>query len=412
MLSVIKLNYDRYKDPLYPAFIHSAVWSLVFVVYILNESDFNPLALELCLIIFSGVFAFSIGVLIATYKFKVYSIVDLSKTSIKDGWLLKIIFLLPLLGLPWYLSKAHSLGVNGPVDDYFINMRYMICYERETVSFGIMGYFVPLSILSAGLHLLLFFKSRNYLRLTLAIVASFAYGFFSTGRTSLFMLLILLFGVLIITNKLSGFKGFLILGTLGLSIFILFGFLYGKGATSDRNFLDNLEQVWQNIRLYLLGGLGAFDSYIKGEHSLGFGENIFRSFVEVLSKLGFELRAADLVKEFEFVPFPTNVYTFYQPYYDDFGYIGTIVFPLLFGIWHGWLYKKAKDSKPVFILLYCLFIYPLCMQFFQDQYFNLLSTWIQLSIALLIYCSATSFKNYKSKLSHQVFKGLFHPICG
>jgi oligosaccharide repeat unit polymerase len=118
---------------------------------------------------------------------------------------------------------------------------------------------------------------------------------------------------------------------------------------------------------------------------LGYGENMLRFLFVILNKLGFNIRPVLLRQEFVAVPLLTNVYTIYQPYYGDFSIFGALLIQFFLGLWHGFIYLKARLNKPLYIILYALFLYPLFMQFFQDQYFNLLSTWIQCFIVLFLY---------------------------
>ena len=76
----------------------------------------------------------------------------------------------------------------------------------------------------------------------------------------------------------------------------------------------------------------------------------------------------------------TNVYTFYQYYISDFGCIYALLIQFLVGIFHGVSYKNMSQMKNYWIYIFCFSIYPLIMQFFQDQYISLMSTWIQILI--------------------------------
>jgi oligosaccharide repeat unit polymerase len=85
-----------------------------------------------------------------------------------------------------------------------------------------------------------------------------------------------------------------------------------------------------------------------------------------------------LIKEFTYVPDLTNVYTVYEVYFRDFSYSGILI-PPLFLVGHYWLYRKALLFGGVWIFYYSASVYPLVMQFFQDQYFSILSLWIQVA---------------------------------
>jgi oligosaccharide repeat unit polymerase len=81
-------------------------------------------------------------------------------------------------------------------------------------------------------------------------------------------------------------------------------------------------------------------------------------------------------------PVLTNVYTVYQPYFLDFSYVGVVLIQFFLGLLHGHIYKRAVSGSAFFVTLYGLSLYPLVMQFFQDQYLNLLSTWVQFAVVV------------------------------
>ncbi|NTQ55438.1 oligosaccharide repeat unit polymerase, partial [Enterococcus faecium] len=67
-------------------------------------------------------------------------------------------------------------------------------------------------------------------------------------------------------------------------------------------------------------------------------------------------------------------------YLYDFGPIYALIVQFIIGTLHGVSFKNMSMKKPFWIFLYSILIYPLLMQFFQDQYFSIFSTWMQLII--------------------------------
>jgi len=83
-----------------------------------------------------------------------------------------------------------------------------------------------------------------------------------------------------------------------------------------------------------------------------------------------------MFREFTLVPDLTNVYTVYDPYYRDFGNLG-FLFVFIFIILHVAFYQRSYSKGGIYVFLYSATLYPLIMQFFQDQYFSLISMWAQ-----------------------------------
>jgi oligosaccharide repeat unit polymerase len=79
-----------------------------------------------------------------------------------------------------------------------------------------------------------------------------------------------------------------------------------------------------------------------------------------------------------FASYLINVYTVFSPYYRDFGVVGVGLFLGVLGALHGWIFRQLKTGMPIIIVANALLFYALIMQFFQDQYFSLMSQWIQL----------------------------------
>jgi oligosaccharide repeat unit polymerase len=122
----------------------------------------------------------------------------------------------------------------------------------------------------------------------------------------------------------------------------------------------------------------AFSQLFESSPSPDWGVHTFRFFIALQYVLGISaITPKPLVREFDFVPDPTNVYTAYDVYFRDFAYFGILV-PPTFLILHYWLYRKAMRLGGVWIFYYSASVYPLVMQFYQDQYFSLLSMWIQI----------------------------------
>ncbi len=156
---------------------------------------------------------------------------------------------------------------------------------------------------------------------------------------------------------------------------------------------------------YLIGPITALDQLMNSPHGQAMGKYSFRFFCIIGALLGFKTEVTSLVRDFTFVPVPVNVYTVADPYYRDFGIIGVMIAQLLFGLIHGYIYRRATISKPsaTVIMSYGLSLYPLIFQFFQDQYLSLTSTWMQFSLLFLF--AFFIRKLYRNKSKNRV---IFH----
>lgn len=379
----IVLNYIRYKDALYPPVMQGTLWFLVIFLFILNQSSFVPLSNLMYFVIMIGVATFSIGSYLATFKYRVsIKPVDIQERSYNKK-LVELLFWVSIVGLPFFIYKAYSMGLDGLYESYFMNLRDALVGSERT-SFGILSYLVTISFISAWMQLMVYFTKQNKVKLALSLLIAMLYAFFTLGRTFFILLFISFAGILLIMRKISFLRAGTYLIIIGMAVFVGMGFLLAKGADIQKDMTENISTILESFQLYLLGSLPAFDIDMHKDFFPDYGKNIFRTFLAIMNKLDSDVTVPSLIKEYDFVPSPINVYTIYQPYFRDFYYFGILGVQCVAGFWHGFLYKKATEGKPYFIILYAVFLYPLFMQFFQDQYMSLLSQWIQFGLIIFI----------------------------
>ena len=171
---------------------------------------------------------------------------------------------------------------------------------------------------------------------------------------------------------------------IGLAIFVFVGIYQHNVVSLEQDFQTNKEFFIESFRIYSLGTIPALDNLLNAKVQPEYGANMFRSLFALLNRLGLDVNVVPLVREYTYVPYPINVYTVYQPYYLDFGYPGIILFMTLIGFIYGIVYRKAVVGRSFYIILYGLLLFPLFMQFFQDQYVSLLTTWVLIAAVLKI----------------------------
>ncbi len=157
--------------------------------------------------------------------------------------------------------------------------------------------------------------------------------------------------------------------------------------------VSRFDVIREEFQTYLSGSIAAFSSTWK-QHSLTrYGGNTCRFIIAIFDKICGTHNAVPLINEFESFGngFRTNVFTFYDFYLRDFGVLYALLIQFFVAIIHGVSYKKMQTQNPYSIYLFAMLTYPLVMQFFQDQYFSLLSTWIQIIIVGVIVLKSKIF---------------------
>ena len=379
---LIAVSYLRFRDPLYPTVIHAGIWGTVLFLYCLSAESFRPLSSQTLFILVSGIVVFAMGCYLATWR-DVPQHPSRMLVFDRTRWL-GTLFWLNLGLLPICFWLAWRAAASGPSQSFLVNLRIL-----ETTQSGdrfLWAYVVLLAVLSSGLHLMAIKRSAvptGRLRFAISLAVAFGYCLLNTGRTWFFLLLIFLVGIALLTGRLKAGKALLYSALLAFSFFVLIAVLLGKGGDVNASAADNVAGIGKAFDVYLLGPLPSLDTFVRHQESMRLGDNILRSFWVAMDKLGFETHPLPLVNEFVNVPYPSNVYTIYRPYFDDFGLLGAVGIQFFLGLMHGALYRKRFASR-FFLCIFAISLYPLAMQFFEDQYMSLLSLWLQTVVILFV----------------------------
>jgi oligosaccharide repeat unit polymerase len=367
------------RDALHPGAMVASVWSLVGLCYLVLPHALKQIAVSTLALVVAATLCFVLGSLCVSTSAPAEATQAFRGTPVR-GWL----YWLAVLGLPAFAWKALEIADSAPfTESTLINLRIALTGERDDLqTYGVLGYLLPVSFSSTLVELSMSRRKGFEPRGWLALLVSLCYAVLATGRTFLFLLLIAIAFVALLQRRIRAltmlWAGLVLIG----GGFFGLGWLFNKIGEDSPN-VNALSAV-DALSLYLLGSLAALDHFlVHGTSSLEWGLNSFRSVMAALSAAGLDVTVVPLVKDYVFVPEPTNVYTVYLPYLQDFGVIGVLLFLALFGWLHALLYRAATTQDPRMAVLYALSMYPLLMQFFQDQYLSLLTTWVTFTLLVL-----------------------------
>lgn len=370
------------RDWLHPAPMVAMLWMVVFGSYLLLPHAMRSLSVETRLLMTCAVAVFCAASGLSTAR-------PSSRPALmnEQRWgttlLRPLLFWIALLGMPFFLLKADALAENAAyTESVYVNLRIALTGELDDAqTFGILAYLIPISFASALVELAASRKRLFELRGWVAFALATAYSILATGRTYVFLLVIALAFVALLQRRATPGQ----IAVAGACAFA--AAFFGLGSLANKIGVDIVNQdalaAMDALALYLLGSLAAFDVMVAQAAHFEWGINVFRSPLAVMSALGMDVPVPPLIKPYVYIPEPTNVYTVFLPYFQDFGWLGVLVAFALLGWLHSRLYHWAKTSQnPRLIILASLSMYPLLMQFFQDQYVSLLTTWI--TFALLV----------------------------
>jgi oligosaccharide repeat unit polymerase len=399
LVITLYLNLVVSNKLLYPPVIFSLIWILVLILHWLNSSP--RLGIEVFPLRGQAIF-FLVGMNILFSLACYFSYVGLQSLSQEtaesgdnhrivshyriDRLFFEILNILSIIFALLYLRKAFlitsSFDLGGP---FIKELRAILNYHNG--DFGWIKYTVVIINTNYFTRLLLFHKAKqNFVGLVLAFVLAMGVAILNTGRTFVFFILIFTFSYWLLNTKVSFKK--LLLAALSLAFFFsLVGFLTEKGADLEADFFSNISTMFQSFTEYLLGPVTAFQEQMHMSAHFHFGRNTFRSVYALLYDLNLiDTPPQNLVQQFIHIPFRTNAYTIFSPYFLDFGYVGVSVFMVLLGGLYGLLYYFSTVNRLFFQYLFLILALPLFMSFFQDMFFSLLSQWIQyLLFALVVF---------------------------
>lgn len=385
-------NYYLKRDIAYPPFIFSIIWCLVLLFYnIFSITDYLPIyeISEFTLVVFlTGVLVFSLGGIFPllfndSQKSSEYIIKSVSINHIFEN----ILFYGIIALTPIFIYKAFTISLDTGVNNFFLGLRYGLGRNSQD-GYGFLKYIIPLAIFNAYLRFFIYSKDKNKtvyrIKFLISVTITIILLILTTGRSNIFLLIIFFTSLKMISHKIN-LKEILLVSFTIVIIFFIFAVVMGKGGSTDYDFKGNITQVTEMFFWYMLSGIKAFDIFLQNQIQLNYGSFTFRFFYALGFKLGISNTAPiELVQPFMFIPLPTNVYTIYYTYIQDFGILISFFFILIFSAVHTIFYYSAKRGNERDRFFYALLMYPLIISFFQDQYFSLLSTWLQYIILYMI----------------------------
>jgi oligosaccharide repeat unit polymerase len=363
------------RDASHPAAVLPGLWGGIGLAYMVLPHGLIPVSLDTWLLVAASSLCFVLGCLAGTG-----GRAPMPGGPVETTIWRSVIFWLSLLGLPLFAYRAVQIADSVALtDSMLVNLRIALTGEEgELQTYGVLSYLVPMAFLSTLVELATSPRRGFAARGWIALAMSLAYSILATGRTYLFVLFIAVAFVALVQRRIRP-RTLLWAGAAALALaFFGLGWLLNKIGDDSSNI--NALGAFDALSLYLLGSLAGFDVWAASPGRLEWGLNVFRSLLAVGAALGLPTQVVPLLKEYVYVPEPTNVYTVFLPYVSDFGRLSALGFLAFFGWLHARLYRAAQSQDPRWVILYALAMYPLLMQFFQDQYFSLLTTWVQFSL--------------------------------
>ena len=278
---------------LYPPALYSAYWSgLLFALYASGDV-FYPISLTTVMLLFVAKLAFSLGGLLVLFSLG------------RRGWsrlpeldprrkiivchILDASLLLLLAALPFYWAFLQNSSERSGMEEFWVGVRYQTCVVDGERGLSVFSYIMYYSTILCLLALNEFDGKRQQWRPAALILITLIYVISSMARTFSLTLIFGLLGVYWIRVGRINARSVLLGGVVTLALFTSVSVVLSKGADSSAGLYENVLSIFDNIQLYLLGGIVALDRYVMGVVPIDAGPRTFRFFAP-----GQRIRGEDL----------------------------------------------------------------------------------------------------------------------
>lgn len=148
-------------------------------------------------------------------------------------------------------------------------------------------------------------------------------------------------------------------------------------SSRTSNTLSLGDKLAWNAQNYLLGSLAAFNHFVStGTPRIEGGATLPNVVRKVINLSGSDIKMRPAINPYVKTPLESNTYTAMFPIYHDLGKTGILVWFLLLGMLHQFLFKLSQASTTgIYKYLYAISIYPLCMVIFEEAYISSLGFW-------------------------------------
>lgn len=376
------------KDLLSPVSISGIIWMLEYLLLSFTQSSETLSNWYYGLFALAYVF-FSIGFLCTNPKRRLVQDYSLNyKVSFNPDFRRIMTIVIYACAFGWLLS-CYSYFVDNHAGLW--SAARTALDETESLQSNLSGVLqnvVAVYFIVAYTFYLLNKTKQNKRNLILAIPPLFMVMLLSS-RGTWYLLIISIVMITFLVGNYSNRK-VLFIGLLGLIgfllIFVLSSLQKYAAATSS---YDLEEKITLFFKMYFTTPPVAFVNWINSTPKYYHGAYVFRFFYAIAHALGIDCKVVNTIQPFvEVDGVWTNVYTAIHWYASDFGIISIIIVEFILGFAFGkiWQSLRRKKEPSVFsIVIFSMLMFTIVIQFFSEQFFAILSLWIQRVILLYLF---------------------------
>lgn len=361
-----------------PWSITIGIWTILLTGLYLEADQLYPLTDQfyICLAIWLSVFcasSFATFNLLPRYaqSFRTYMV-----TEPFNSLVFNFFFVISVAITPLYLYSILKIVSMFGTEDIVANIRIFAVHGNESFGYLSLSYVLNQTLLLMGLWR---YPRIPLWKLLTIYCMTFMNAFAIMEKGMLFFIIIITLFVLYEKRRLRMRSVVL---SLGVIVLLFFAFNLSR-ATEDSEYAEETTLL-DFVVMYVLSPPVAFGT-LSQDISLQPGSHTFQAIYKLLAKWGVgDFVINERVQDFVFVPISTNIYTIFQPFFEDFKYRGIAFFALIYGIFSGWMYRLYQNGNAVGKIIYTYFVYLLVLQFYQENLFLNIVQFSQLVFIVLL----------------------------
>jgi oligosaccharide repeat unit polymerase len=355
------------RDVLYPAFIFCVIWAVATLVYLFCPMEIDDLSWQTVLIFVGGCVSITVGCLLGSSLFTKGKVWFAEPARNHQGDTL--LLLLCLLLLPAYvLIRVRMAGTSILSADFLINSKIGTIVTSLSVYESII--LLLTSLLSTVTFWILLLERRSKFLIALTACVVFFVCISGGQRGTLFLVIC---GACVIkatrypTRTLKSVAAKAAAAGGGAVLLMI---LISLATKSETQGFGGLQIALRMAAEYIAGPLAAFNYQVM--HPTVFSGQPWNTLTPLLSPLakwgGLHIQLPPINEEFVSIPFLTNVFTIYKPYYHDVGAVGCVIVFLLIGVVYGAIFRASIRGNQFAIFVFAFGSEGLIMSIFHDSF--------------------------------------------
>ena len=351
-----------------PWSITIGIWAVILLGLYLESEQLYPLTDQfyICLAIWLTVFC--------TSSFTTFNVLPRLARRARtylvstpfNSLVFNFFFVISVAITPLYLYSILKIVSQFGTEEFIANIRIFAVHGNE--SFGYLG--ISYILNQALLIMALWRYPRIPLWKLLTIYCMALMNAFAIMEKGMLFFIVIITMFVLYEKRILRMRSVV----MSLGLIVVFFFVINLSRATDESGYAEETSLIDFVVMYVLSPPVAFGT-LSQDISLQPGSHTFQAIYKILSKWGLGTFVInEKTQDFVMVPISTNVYTIFQPFFEDFKYRGIAFFALIYGTLSGWLYRLYQNGNAVGKVFYTFMVYDLVLQFYQE---NLILNFVQ-----------------------------------